>query len=73
MPCDANTLLQQAADEGLCGLDDRSIDLAIVAALLPGASYPTAAALLASAPCYDGYSTRQLDEMILAQYCLLFG
>jgi hypothetical protein len=73
MPCDANTLLQEAADSGLCGLDDRSIDLLIVAAMLPGAGYPTAATTMASGTCYNGYSTRQLEEMILAQFCLNLG
>lgn len=73
MACDANTLLQEAADNGLCGLDDRDINLLIVAALLPGASYMTATEALAQGACYNGYSNRQLDEMILAQFCLNFG
>lgn len=73
MACDANTLLQDAAAAGLCGLDDRSIDLLIVAALLPGAGYPTSAETLAIGACYDGYSNRQLDEMIAAQFCLNLG
>ena len=73
MACDANTLLQEAVEAGLCGLDDRDIDLLIVAALLPGAGYPTSAEVMVQGTCYGGYSTRQLDEMILAQFCLNLG
>jgi len=47
--------------------------MAFVAALLPAAGYPTAATTLTTGACYNGYSTRQLEEMILAQFCLNLG
>lgn len=70
MACDVATLLAQACEDGYTGLSDRDLDLALVASMLPAQGYPTAATILAQGICYQGYSDRQLEEMLTAQLCL---
>jgi hypothetical protein len=73
MPCDAETLLEEAAANGFCGLDDRSVMLALIASMLPNAGNPTAEELLESGCAYYGYDDRQLDEAIAAHLCEVTG
>lgn len=73
MPCDVSSLLTSAAANGYYGLDNRSLLLCIVAALLPGAGTPSANTTMASGAAFQAYDNRQLDEALDAHLCDLLG
>jgi hypothetical protein len=69
MACDAETLMAEAAANGLTNLDDRSIVLAICGFLSNSLGGKTAGQVMAEGVAFQSYSNEQLDDAIDAHLC----